>query len=76
MHSQIRELRLIAVPTLPSPAFPASSSLSLTHPVSILTQASPTLGCQCPPKAPGGRCPSHLLGLQTKELHLPHTRVG
>lgn len=39
-------------------------------------QASPALGSQRPPQAPGGRCASHLLGLQTEELHLPHAGLG
>lgn len=64
------------VPGSVAPPPPCSHNLFLTLPVSVLMQASPALGCQRPPQAPGGRCASHLLGLQTKELHLPHPGMG
>lgn len=66
----------IEEPRLSGFFLPAPSSQPLTLSVPILTQASPALGCQCPPQAPGGICASDLLGLQTKELHLPHPGVG
>lgn len=39
-------------------------------------QTSPALGCQCKSQAAGGICAPHLLGLQTKKLHLPYTGLG
>ncbi|XP_045714854.1 methylenetetrahydrofolate reductase isoform X5 [Phyllostomus hastatus] len=57
----------------------ACSDIGITCPILpgiFLIQASPALGSQCPPQAPGGRCAPHLLGLQTKELHLPHPGLG
>ncbi|XP_024831848.1 methylenetetrahydrofolate reductase (NADPH) isoform X3 [Bos javanicus] len=57
----------------------ACSEIGITCPILpgiFPIQASPALGPQCPPQAPGGGCPAHLLGLETKELHLPYAGVG